>query len=97
VIIRFLANRNWGANDIAAEFEKDSGQDADGLRTVQSWLVELRRARKDLYDFHRSEQLSLDQIDHQILVALEKWPFESCHSLGGQRASDPKTMYNHLL
>jgi hypothetical protein len=44
VINRFLANRNWDAN-IAAAAKKDFGQDADVLRTVQGWLVEIRRGR----------------------------------------------------
>jgi hypothetical protein len=36
VIIRFLANRNWDANDIRAALKEDFGQDAYALRTVQS-------------------------------------------------------------
>jgi hypothetical protein len=43
VIIRFLANRNSDANEITVALKKDFAQDADALRTVQSWLVEIRQ------------------------------------------------------
>jgi hypothetical protein len=43
VIIRFLANRNWQVNEMAAALQEDFGQDAYALRTVQDWLVEFRR------------------------------------------------------
>jgi hypothetical protein len=43
VIIRFLANRNLDANNIAAALKEDFGQNAYALRTVQDWLVEIRR------------------------------------------------------
>jgi hypothetical protein len=43
VIIRFLANRNWDANKIAAALKEAFGQDVSALRNVQGWLVEIRR------------------------------------------------------
>jgi hypothetical protein len=81
VIIRFLANLNWDANKIAATLKEDFEQDAYALRTVQSWPVEIRRGRQDLADLQRSGRPTLDDTDSQILVGLEKWPFESCPSL----------------
>jgi hypothetical protein len=72
VIIRFLANGNWDANDITAALKEDFGQDAYGLRTVQSWLVEIRQGRRDLHDLSLSGRPPLDHIDTQILTALDK-------------------------
>jgi hypothetical protein len=43
MIIRFLANRNWDTNKIAAAVKEDFGQDAYAIRTVQDWLIEIRR------------------------------------------------------
>jgi hypothetical protein len=43
VIICFLANRNWDTNKIAVALKEDFGQDSEALRTVQDWLVEIRR------------------------------------------------------
>jgi hypothetical protein len=54
VIIRFLANRNWDANKIAATLKEDFEQGADALITVQAWLVEIRRGRQDPHDLDRS-------------------------------------------
>jgi hypothetical protein len=97
VIIRFLANRNLDANDITAALKEDFGQDADALRTVQSWLVEIQQGRQDLHDLHRSSRPPLDHIDTQILAALDKWPFESCRSLALRLGYDLKTVDNHLV
>jgi hypothetical protein len=74
IIIRFLANRNCGANEIAAVLKENFGQDSSALRMVQGWLVELRRERKDLHGLHRSGSPSLDLLDAQILAALQKMP-----------------------
>jgi hypothetical protein len=90
VIIRFLANRNWDANDITAALKEDFGQHAYALRTVQSWLVEIRQGGQDLHDLHRSGRSPLDHIDTQILTALDKWPFESCRSLSLRLGYDLK-------
>jgi hypothetical protein len=54
MIIRFLANRKWDANNIAAALKKDFGQDVYALGTVLGWLVEIRRGRQDLHELHRS-------------------------------------------
>jgi translation initiation factor 1 (eIF-1/SUI1) len=43
VVIRFLANRNWDIKKIAAALKEDFGQDAYAFRTVQDWLIEIRR------------------------------------------------------
>jgi translation initiation factor 1 (eIF-1/SUI1) len=43
VIIHFLANRNRDTNKIAAALKEDFGQNAYALRTVQDWLIEIRR------------------------------------------------------
>jgi hypothetical protein len=72
VIIRFLADRNWDTNKIAAALKEDFVQDSDVLRTVQGWLVEIRRGRQNLHDLHRSGRPPVDHMDAQILVALEK-------------------------
>jgi hypothetical protein len=42
VIIRFLAHRNWDTNNITAVLKERFGQDFYALRTVESWLVEIR-------------------------------------------------------
>jgi lambda repressor-like predicted transcriptional regulator len=97
VIILFLANWNWHANEIAAALKKDFGQDAYALRTVQGWLLGLRRGRKNLYERHRSGRRSLDHIDAQILAALEKSPFDSCRSLGMRLGYNSKMVYNYLV
>jgi hypothetical protein len=97
VIIRFPANRHWGANKIAAARKEDVGQDSDVLRTAQGWLVEIQRGRQELHDLHRSGRPLLDHIDAQILVGLQKWPFESCRSLALRLGCDPKMVDNHLV
>jgi hypothetical protein len=42
VIIRFLANRDWNANKIAAALKEDFEQDVYALKTIHGWLVEIR-------------------------------------------------------
>jgi hypothetical protein len=55
VITRFLANRNWDTNKTAAALKENFGQDAYALRTVQGWLVEIRRGPQNSHDVRRSE------------------------------------------
>jgi hypothetical protein len=72
VIIRFLANQNWNANEITVALKEDCGQDGYVLRTVQSWLVEIRQGRQGLHDLQRSSRPPLDHIGIQILGTLDK-------------------------
>jgi hypothetical protein len=43
--------------EIMAALEEDFGQDADALQTIQGWLIDIQRGRKDLHDIHRSGRL----------------------------------------
>jgi hypothetical protein len=51
MIIRFLANHNWGANEIAPRLKENFGQDGYALRMAQGWLVELRWGEKIFMTF----------------------------------------------
>jgi transposase len=54
LIIKFLFNDGLDAPQITEKLSAQFSEDADSLRTVQFWVVELRRGRQDLHDAPRS-------------------------------------------
>jgi hypothetical protein len=53
VIINSLANHGLGANEMEKKLRAQFIEDAYSVRTMQFWIAEVKRGRKDLHDERR--------------------------------------------
>jgi hypothetical protein len=82
VIIKFLWNEKADAHQIATRLQAQFVEHDYQLRTVQFWIIEIRRGCQDLHDEIRGGRPPLDDLDRKILAIFDKSPFESAHSIG---------------
>jgi hypothetical protein len=82
VIIKFTWNERANARQILARLQAQFVEHAYQLRTVQSWITEIRPGCQDLYDGIRRGRPPLDDdLDCKILAIFDKSPFESAQSI----------------
>jgi hypothetical protein len=81
VIIKFLSNDGSDARAIADRFQARFVEHAYQLQTIRFWIAEARLGHQDLHDEMRTGRSPLDELDAKILVILDKYPFESAHSI----------------
>jgi hypothetical protein len=81
VIIKFLFNERHDANQILERLEAQFQEDAYSLRSVQFWIGEMKRGRKDLRDGQRSGRRPIDSLTAHIKVLLDENCFMSARSI----------------
>jgi hypothetical protein len=96
VIIRFLTNEGIEADQIHVRLCAQFGEQTYALRTIRTWILEIRRGRQDMHDEPRSGRPVLDHIDTKIVSMLEKAPFESARSIAQVLNVDHATVLHHL-
>jgi hypothetical protein len=96
IIIKFPTKENMDAHKIQAKLQAHFKDKAYTLRTVRFWMEEVRRAREDLRNAHRSGRSPLDHIDTQILHILGKSPFESVWSIAQTFNTSHSVVLQHL-
>jgi hypothetical protein len=77
VILAFLWKAKVSAEEIQARLAAQFGEKECPLRTVQHWCAEPWGGREDLHDLHRTGRPPIDHLDTQILVCLDRAPFQS--------------------
>jgi hypothetical protein len=71
-IIKFLWNEGVDTYQIAARLQAQFAEHVYEFQTVQFWITEIWRGRRDLHDEIRNGRSPLDDHDGKILAIIDK-------------------------
>jgi hypothetical protein len=80
LILKFVFNDGLDMHQITEKLSAQFNEDAYSLRTVESWVGELRRGRSDFHNAPRSGGPLDEHLATRILELLRENPFESIRS-----------------